>query len=218
MSRQDYKKKVAWIIIDDAVPVTTDFIKEDFKHNWTIIKKVPAQKWRVGQNTQGRNLVVGVETVRELIKGGNRVDAVFIIEDDDYYSPKYLSAMMSKIGVYDLIGQTQTVYYDVVHRGWLRNGNTLHSSLFQVAFSTRVLSTFETMCINRPRFIDIHFFRAISKDKVHLFNGQDLAIGIKGLPGRAGIGMGHRMELRMKKDPHFIKLKEFIGNDYKYYE
>jgi len=42
-------------------------------------------------------------------------------------------------------------------------------------------------------------------------------VGIKGLPGRSGIGMGHRAEIRMTPDPEFVKLKELIGDDYMYY-
>jgi hypothetical protein len=67
-------------------------------------------------------------------------------------------------------------------------------------------------------FIDMAFFRLMGKDiKVNLFDGKDLAIGIKGLPGRKGIGMGHRAEVKMARDPDFSKLKELIGDDYMYY-
>ena len=71
-----------------------------------------------------------------------------------------------------------------------------------------------------PRlFIDMSFFRLMvgTPYKINLFDGKDLAIGIKGLSGRTGIGMGHRAEVKMTRDADFVKLKELIGDDYMYY-
>jgi len=213
MHKQDYEGKVLWVIVDDALPVTTKNITSDFRENWKILKIYPQKKWMPGLNTQASNLIRGIEIVEFF-----EVDYVFIIEDDDYYSPQYLSTMVKKLNGYDVAGQMYTIYYDVVNRGWMRNGNVGHASLFQVAFKPSVLNIFKTICIQRNKFIDMSFFRAVNHKKVNLFDGQDLAIGIKGLPGRAGIGMGHRMDVKMTSDVNFEKLKELIGEDYKYYE
>jgi hypothetical protein len=213
MHRQDYEGKVLWVIVDDVLPVTTKFISNEFRDNWKVLKIYPQKKWMPGLNTQASNLLKGIDIIAFF-----EVDYVFIIEDDDYYSPQYLSVMMEKLKGCDVAGQMYTIYYDVVNRGWMRNGNVGHASLFQVAFRLSVLDTFKAICTQKNKFIDMSFFRAINHRKVNLFDGQDLAIGIKGLPGRAGIGMGHRMDVKMTSDVNFEKLKELIGEDYKYYE
>jgi len=216
MTNQDYEGKVLWVIVDDVEPVTTDHISSDFRKGWEIKKIYPKPLWEPGQNTQVRNLLCGLEEV----KGNPEVDTVFIIEDDDYYTPYYLRVMVKKMKGFELIGQVCTVYYNPVVRCWMRNGNHHHASLFQTAFQKSVIPTFEEVCKRRTNFVDSHLFRVFAgsfKTKVNLFDGRDLAIGIKGLPGRTGIGMGHRAEIRMAPDPDFAKLKELIGEDYKYY-
>ena len=53
--------------------------------------------------------------------------------------------------------------------------------------------------------------------KINLFNHENLAIGIKGLPGRNGIGVGHHDNLNLIPDPDWAQLKKLIGNDYMFY-
>jgi hypothetical protein len=216
MKQQDYDGEVLWIIVDDAVPVTTDIITDDFRKGWRIIKLYPEPRWKKGDNTQARNLLAGVNEVKK-----HKVDAIFIIEDDDYYSPRYLRVMMRKIKGYDVAAEAYTVYYNPVKRGYLRNVNDRHASLFQVAFVPDLLPVFKKVCETKVRFIDIDFFRTLSfsnpKKKINIFNNLDLAIGIKGLPGRAGIGMGHRADSKLISDPNFEKLRTLIGEDYIFY-
>jgi len=214
MKHQDYEGDVLWIVVDDCVPITTDCIPSDFRAGWTINKIISPNKWVPGLNTQAKNLLMTISMVEQY-----KVDAIFIIEDDDYYSPQYLSTMIEKMKGFDVAGQMCTVYYNPIFRGWMRNANWKHASLFQVAFTPDMIPIFKKSCLIKRAFIDMSFFRIISglPYKVNLFDGKDLAIGMKGLPGRTGIGMGHRAEIRMNRDPDLDKLKELIGDDYMYY-
>jgi hypothetical protein len=54
MERQTYTGEVTWIIVDDAIPRTTDQVKDGFKANWHIVKINPNPVWQQGQNTQSR--------------------------------------------------------------------------------------------------------------------------------------------------------------------
>jgi len=210
MKRQTYTGRVLWIVIDDCIPVTTNTLDDNFRENWTIIKKYPAPIWQVGMNTQGRNLAVAINVIRHFPRSW--IDAIFVIEDDDYYKPMYIEEMLNHLGSYDLVGQGSTIYYDVKRQLYKNNGNTKHASLFQTCFTINALDILETCLTNE--FIDIEFFkRSINKN---VFGGQPLSIGIKGLSGRAGIGMGHRMRSGAY-DPNYSVLKDLLGDDYKYY-
>lgn len=209
MHKQDYKGQVTWVIVDDAIPRTTDFIKEDFKENWTIKKIHPLPEWQEGQNTQGRNFCTAFEYVKTI-----KTDAIFIIEDDDYYTPSYLTKMIPKLGGYDLTGERNSIYYNVLLRCWCRNGNDWWSSLFQTAFKPSVIPVFEQLY--KEKFIDLSLFKYV-KNK-YLFNDGDYAIGIKGMLGRKGIGAGHGWIRNMKPDDYMIDLKKFTGDDYILYE
>ena len=212
MKRQTYEGKVLWLIVDDGVKRTTDSITTEFKCNWEIVKLYLTPSWRPGQNTQARNLYTATEHLR-LNYSEDDIEGIFIIEDDDYYKANYLEEMMKRFGDYDIIGEKNTVYYNVKWRNYYRHPNTTHASLFQTAFSIKALSLFEQSL--GVKFIDCLFWeKGVNK---HLFNAGDLAVGMKGIPGRAGIGMGHNRNSGMTNDLALHKLRELIGDDCEFY-
>jgi len=205
MKRQTYPGKIVWIIVDDCLPRTTDAISDD-RPNWTIIKVYPTPPWQPNQNTQGRNIATGINTLfttykREEIKG------IFIIEDDDYYKPVYLDRMVPRLNGFQATGERNTIYYNVYYRTYFTNPNLGHASLFQTAFSIDALPIFSG-CINE-KFIDMIFWSRLTK--VNLFNDGNLSIGIKGIPGRYGIGAGHTRLRNMPQDQDWRILTQLIG-------
>ena len=212
MRNQTYTGKVLWIVVDDCRPCITGNI-ESFPDNWTIVKKYPLPIWHTGNNTQSRNLKIGINIVKSLPK--EQVEAIFIIEDDDYYSPAYLEKMMVKLKGYTVAGEIYTMYYHIGERKYHGDANKIHTSLFQTAFTVDAIPAFE-MSYGK-KYIDIEFFTHVKN--ANLFPREDLAIGIKGMPGRGGIGGGHRRNsYRGSPDNDFSRLKDFIGDDYKYYK
>jgi hypothetical protein len=207
MKRQTYTGKVTWIIVDDCNPRTTDNIQND-KENWNIIKVYPNPPWGQGQNTQGRNIAEGINTMLSNYKQ-EEIEGIFIIEDDDYYKPFYLERMTPRFSGYQAIGEKNTVYYNVYFRTSFTHINTGHSSLFQTAFTMESLSKFED-CLNQ-KFIDMAFWTGLSR--VNLFNDGNLSIGIKGMPGRYGIGSGHTRLRNMPSDYNWEYLTQLIGKE-----
>lgn len=213
MRKQDYEGEVLWVIVDDAIPVTTDHIHLTFRQGWTIEKCFPTPAWKPGMNTQARNLLAGIAEVKKR----KSVEAIFIIEDDDYYRPEYLRLMVDALSGHCVAGQIRTIYYNPIIYAYSVNPNIHHASLFQLAFTSNLLPTFEHVCDQRMKFIDIGFFKMIKDKRIHLFDGTPLAVGMKGLPGRAGIGIGHKIGRRMIKDENKRMLKEWLKEDYIYY-
>jgi hypothetical protein len=210
MQNQTYKGEVVWIIVDDCNPVTTNQVPDNFRDNWTIIKVYPTPAWMEGQNTQARNIAAGIGVLKTI----KDVEAIFIIEDDDYYRPIYLERMMANFGSYSLIGERNTIYYNVCYRRHVTNPNTAHASLFQTAFKPELLPLFEECLPNK--FIDSVIWQRATNKKI--FYENDLAIGMKGLPGRGGIGAGHIKAFVMRDDWNLGYLRSLIGEDSKYYE
>lgn len=184
MKYQTYTDNVLWIIIDDCLPITTANVKESFNKNWEIIIIYPDIKWKEGDNTQARNFQIAVD----LLKTRNDISHVFIIEDDDFYRPEYLEKMMFLFNGYNLIGEKNTIYYNVKLNKALVNGNTHHSSLFQTAFTFDILPVFEET-LNKKSYIDVGLWKKVQNNKL-LFSNI-LSVGIKGIDGRKGIGNGH---------------------------
>jgi len=213
MQRQTYQGPVTWIIVDDCYPKTTDRIQGDFKPDWTIIKVYPTPIWN-GQNTQSRNLSVGLDAMEGNCKD---IEAIFVIEDDDYYKYIYIERMLQHLTGFWACGEMNTIYYNVQHRRYADNNNRQHSSLFQIAFTSEALPIFRTAV--SAQWIDAHFCSIMPKDKLNLFNDGILSVGMKGMPGRRGIGAGHTRMDRHPMDYNGNYLKSLIGEqDAKYYE
>jgi hypothetical protein len=212
MRKQIYDGRVAWIIVDDCEPRTTDFIDGSFRSGWDIWKIYPRPVWVPGQNTQGRNLKCAIDFIEKNFDHGT-IDAIFVIEDDDWYSSGYIQQMLNRISGYQIAGETHTVYYNMAIRRWVMNHNDVWSSLFQTAFTMDVIPVFRE-CL-AEKFIDYVLFPRI--ESKNLFMAGNLAVGIKGQPGRAGIGAGHGWIRSMLDDSGLVKLRELIGDDVKLY-
>ncbi len=208
MKKQNYQGEVLWIIVDDCSPRTTDFINESFRPDWTIKKVYPQPFWQPGMNTQGRNLIAALDTLME-ITTEDKVEAIFIIEDDDYYSAGYLSEMVKRLKGYEIAGEMHTIYYNIQTRRWIENRNEEWSSLFQTCFTWNAIPLFYTF--QGEKYIDISLFK-YAKSR-NLFRAGNLAVGMKGQPGRPGIGAGHSPAMNMHPDPNGDYLKQLIGND-----
>jgi hypothetical protein len=104
----------------------------------------------------------------------------------------------------------------VFFRRYFNNNNNCHASLFQIAFTPEAIPMFRE-CFP-AKFIDAHFFMLANRHGVNLFDENRLSIGIKGLPGRAGIGAGHGRAMNMKQDFNMNILSALIGEDKNLYE
>jgi glycosyltransferase involved in cell wall biosynthesis len=199
MRNQSFEGVVEWIVVDDGV------IKEKpFEvGNWRV--KV-IQLESLNANTQGRNLVEGLSAVS--------YDRVVIIEDDDYYCPTWLATVALHLEYFDLVGEKESFYYDIKNRVYRGMGNTTHASLCSTAFKGKVIDIAKKIA-SSSKNIDIDLWKTSGVKKL-LFSGHKV-VGIKNLPGRAGIGYGHRMKTS-NQDTDGSILKKFIGKDYIYYK
>lgn len=220
MLNQTYKGEVIWVIVDDAKPTTADkYIDFDFRENWAIRRIFPDNPtWIPGMNTQSRNLRVGMEELTNYAG----IDSIFIIEDDDYYSPKYLEEMVKKLKNHKLVGEQKSIYYHIRNAVCYRHGNTQHSSLFQTAFDISLSREFKES-LNSGTFIDLKFWEKVKENKNLFYLEKPLSIGIKGMSGRNGIGKGHTLametqDLKITFNETKTKLEDLIGEDYKEYE
>lgn len=199
MAQQDYRGDLQWLVVDDCEPET------DCTMGQTVIRRRPA--WEPGQITQCRNLRAAVPHVEG--------DVVVVIEDDDYYAPSYLSEQVERLFWAPMVGESESMYYHIGVPGYSVNPNTRHSSLFQTAFRKELLPLFAGICEVAPRFLDLALW---SKAGGRIFPQSLISIGMKGLPGRQGIGIGHRKQRDWIQDPDFKTLAKWIGEDALVYE
>jgi hypothetical protein len=134
--------------------------------------------------------------------------ALVCIEDDDWYARDWLAHVAAELRHDELVGETHARYYNVATRVGRQLTNAEHSSLCSTAVRGSALGALRDACRTGARWIDIDLW----KRGGHLFGGHRV-VGIKGLPGRGGIGMGHDRAFRGQADPDGRLLREWIGGD-----
>lgn len=201
MARQTYKGDVQWIVVDDGWKINPTKVTMGQEY-----VKGP-KEWRHGINTQRYSLDAAIP----LIKG----DYVFIIEDDDVYKEQYVETYLDFLKYADIVGEVDAIYYSLKVKGYKEMKNYTHSSLCQTAFTKRYIPVFDRAVNSGEMFVDIKLWSMaiVNKHRTLNFHGPKLCIGMKGLPGRTGIGFGHTNTHEFVKDTQYLKIKELLGAD-----
>lgn len=196
MARQDYAGQVRWVVVDDGPePQPLTFARE----GWTLEVIRPEPFWQRGQNTQARNLAAGLEVI-----GAD--ERVQVLEDDDYYAPGWLTAIDDWLNSRDLVGESHARYFNVRTGLGHAHRNDQHASLCATACKGDGLKALRKAVDNRRTFIDLDLWgRFGGRGRLRRSN---LTVGIKGLPGRGGIGGGHREAYGQP-----MNLRDWIGED-----
>lgn len=197
MERQTYRPYL-WFITDDGQTET----QLRYEPRLPIVsKRLPPMP-----NSQHRNMLELLAVAEE-----SDADAFVIVEDDDWYSPHYLERCVEHLATAELIGERPARYYNVRTRHWRVFQNTYHASLCQTAFRRSMIQPLRDV-IASGQWIDMTFWpKYLSRGK--LWDGYNV-VGMKGMPGRAGVSGAHRETANWgHSDPNIDKLREWIGND-----
>ena len=150
-----------------------------------------------------------------------RGDRVLVIEHDDYYAPDHVRRTLDMLEEYDLAGDDQQRYYHVGMRRWKQYQNR-GAALCQTGFRRELLPLFievVTKCRKADVYgVDAELWRRVmdGDEWTHLLKHTRTVVGVKGLPGRRGLGVGHqveRVERRWALDTRLTKLTEWVGPD-----
>lgn len=197
----------AWVVIDDYCDPTICTMGQ------TVVR--PRPYWKPGDSTIARNMIVGLE-----VCVGLGADVVVVVEDDDHYSPEWTATALEHLGkTCDLVGEGWTHYYNINSRRWARCSNSAHASLCATAFSTDLApGLIDLFAKNETAiYLDILLWREHEKSGTLLESAN--VIGIKGMPGRAGLGAGHTGDRRFPNfDCDGSALRRLIGDDADFYK
>lgn len=145
-------------------------------------------------------------------------DVVAVFEHDDWYRPDHLAVQMAQLrGSRKAAGAGQQRYYNLAARKFIVMRN-VGSALCNTVFTVDLIPAMQAACRRAQQRdsygIDRMFWDSLSirHKAVH---GTDTVVGIKGLPGRPGLGLGHRPDNRpgWKADPELKQLAEWVGAD-----
>lgn len=193
---QDFK----WVVLDDGPQASPKPTRAD-----VVIR--PAWRWW-GDNTQH-------ESMLELLRWSGDGPKL-VVEDDDAYTPGYVASMRAMLAQgYGLVGEHTALYYHVGMRAYRDMSNRRHASLCSTGFQgAEAHALIKRLCRSRVRMVDHAMWREYGGAK--RLQGTRMSVGIKGLPGRAGIGCGHKLR-KGTPDPHLTHLRAIIGDDAEVY-
>jgi hypothetical protein len=217
-------KPTQWLIIDDGKNPYMPDADCDYVY-------------RKPQSVEPRHtLMLNLEVALKFIEG----DIVLFMEDDEYYAPDYVKTMADRLEGYELVGICKSKYYHIPAKKYFVHPNQDHASLAQTGMVKEYLPRFKTL-LEGDSFIDLrmwcdianktrveNYYRntpmnpngvVIGNKRGYLFDDglkDCLYVGIKGMPGRAGIGSGHRC-FPGTLDPNCETLKKWMPKDYKTY-
>lgn len=206
MARQELSVDVQWLVVDDGtvparVTMGQDYLRRDREAGCS-----PAQ-------SLCRNLLFGLPYVRG--------DALVIIEHDDWYAPRHIAPLLASLerpGV-RLAGDGVQRYFNVATRQW-RIYKPLGACLCGTAMRPETIPTFEAVLRERLALnhwgVDGHLWQSVPR-AAWAVERRATSIGIKGLPGRPGIGVGHRPGPGWSDDPTLERLRLWIGADVERY-
>jgi hypothetical protein len=201
MAAQDYKGLVRWVIVDDGpIPQSVPDIP-----GWEIVVIYPDPVWQPGQNTQNRNLLEGLKYI-------DRRHGLIFVEDDEHYSPGWISKCVAELSRHDLVGQAVSRKYSVALMRAREQKIPNRTNLACTAINGNLIDTFKAIVERNEKLADILLWR---ENHGHLFDGHYVT-GIKCMPGRAGIDTGHRIDMPGKPDMYGKTLRQWIGKDAAY--
>jgi len=230
------QKPDQWIVVDDGKKPMKPFDGIDYVRR----DPLPSDP----KFTLAENLKAAIPH----IKG----DQILIIEDDEYYAPRYIEEMIKHFGVHRIpvyslnpyvrtkqtqryspakiealkrpmdikvVGIGRSRYYHLPSGGYRIIGNMGHASLAQTAISKPFLPLLQRILMPGKLYIDFEIWKRANVDRSgFIFLDKDpLYVGIKGLPGRAGIGQGHNRGIYKQIDAGRKVLRQWIPKDYQVY-
>jgi hypothetical protein len=201
IERQTYKGPLQWIISDDStnhynISCPRNVSPFLYTHNK---RKYPGNK----SDSFRCNVITALPYIV--------FDKIIIIEDDDWYSPNYIKVYHDRLLSWELVGEGPARYYDVTHRLYRILGNSKRASFCQTAIQSKIIEKLFVSCQRDSAFVDSRLWNKHCNRKI-VFQDKAHCIGIKNMPGRRGIGMGHRLKSGTK-DKEWKILSNWIGQE-----
>jgi glycosyltransferase involved in cell wall biosynthesis len=166
---------------------------------------------RPREHEGGKSLAQNVLAALDRVTG----DVVVVWEHDDWYHPEHLEVCRIRLETAGATGSVNQRYYNVEHRAYIvmRNvGSALCNTAFHADHIKLMRRAAQKAFDKGSIGVDRNFWDMLPAPEKDIHR-IDTVVGIKGLPGRKGLGMGHRPDNRWRKDPQGHVLIDWIGRD-----
>ena len=205
--------------MDDS-PIDDD-LEDTFIKEWNNDRQIFIRRLRNEIESPQQSFINNLkEALKHTTEDPNEV--LFFIEDDDYYHPSYLPTMLERMQHNEIAGLAEARYYNLRSRAFTVFPHTIHASLSATALrGSRARSALNAAVLQcegeKLIHVDLRFYdhaRALRIPTELLPQLKTLQVGIKGMPGRKGLGIGHRPPPGWPIDGHnFDQLRSWLKED-----
>lgn len=197
---QRYTGNIEWIVIDDGkTPTRVNFAD-------VVLRTQPMEN-----HSLCRNILEAIPHING--------DYIFMIEDDDYYGPDYLSAMVGRLRHADLAGEFAAKYYYLPQRRWRHRPAENHASLCRTGMTRKVLDTLRDCATGTDHpSIDLRLWERWQGSRLSWTDERGdsrMCVGIKGSDGRQSHGW--RPTADSVTDDDYSVFRKWVGDDAKFY-
>lgn len=221
--RQTFPGTIQWLVISDSQnqkpyeKIWLDFAMRAMQDKRFIDSEMHMISYLpelIGPKSLSRNLIRGLEMANGEI--------IIICEDDDWYGPEHIKECIDHLAA-DKIRATGTIwqrYYhlpSLSHRTFKNVGSALCSTAFHRDFLPKMMESAQWCGDNNRKGLDRRFWDSLDPEEKDIFEPEhNQVIGMKGLPGRFGIGVGHQPR-GFEDDQDTNILREWVGEDARIY-
>jgi glycosyltransferase involved in cell wall biosynthesis len=202
------KEDWEWIVVDDVIEK-----KESVALGLPDARYIfPERKWKPGENSHKSNISLGLEAANG--------EWLAFVEDDDWYHPDFLRAYLAFAEQRQslAVGELHARYYNLQSRRYKKMGNYEHASLCQTVVHRSLIPLVKRAIALATPFWDMPMWSEIRASVPFSFFPESVySVGIKGLPGRTGIGIGHSPPTDWAIDYSLQELKSLVGDDFELY-
>jgi len=202
IKKQTYKGDYIWVVVNDG----------DEGYNYKCGQEVICRRRRPRElHSLCSNTLKFFEEMED------QVDAVVVLEDDDWYSPTYLESLVEALEKEPLVGFAPERYWNLKYQGYREFRNRGHCSFGASAFTKELFEVVRVLAHVGKPILDLPLWRSWSGGKKILDNevkGEEWQmqhVGLKATPGTLGIASGHKTPGVLDED-HGI-LRNWIGKD-----
>jgi hypothetical protein len=206
MAKQTFSGPVHWIIVDDS---SEHYQTPKMPNNWVVSHIKKEKDKSIKNSSQAINILHALDFLK--------YDNIVMVEDDDYYAPCWLDVCYEALKTHSLVGRDNIVFYNMYTRSyWDKSYKGFDTNaMAQTAMKSSLVQNLRDACLvdmDPTGMVDHNLWRSVDKNnKILLERGSvEYVVGIKGLPGRAGMSNKHKQVLP-NPDHNFEALKHLVG-------
>lgn len=209
MQNQTYEGPVNWIVIDDG----KEKVQVPKVKNWNIVH---IQRPPMEGNSHAANLLEGLEHLKS--------DKVIMIEDDDYYHPKYVQLCAAGLEEKSIIGCNKLIKYSLPTKTYMLSTYNMPAPVAMVGTSFKgKIDEFKKICeeadplAGDQQLLDVKLWGLFSDaEKGYYKNDYPIVVGLKGHV-KNGITTKHERHLGTP-DSNLNMLKKILREDIALYK